>query len=412
MSDAALMFRVGPVYRRNMELVKGGLYKTLVNQGGTSSAKTYSILQALFTIASEYIQTEAEPTCVITIVGQDIPNLKRGALRQALEIYNGSPVLKSLVEGYNKTDRVFTFHNGAIIEFNSYQDEQDAKSGKRDYLFINEANGVIYEVYWQLAIRTKHKVFLDYNPTARFWCHERVIGNDKARAFRIISDHRHNDFLTDDQHADIEAIKSYDFELWRVYARGATGKIEGLVFRNWEVLTGEVPTHARLIAYGMDFGFVNDPTTLVAVYEADGCLYLIELLYETGLTTDDIIKRFEELGIKKTAVIVADVADSKTIEEIKRKGYKYIEKSDKGPDSIINGIDILKRFQVYMTPGSMNLRKEQSSYKWATDKQTGLPINKPIDKLNHLMDAIRYVALNKISASKQHGKAKYTFRRK
>lgn len=404
------LFRVGPVYRENLKHVRGHVIKTLVNQGGTSSAKTYSILQVLFTLAGEYVQSEDDPTCVITVVGQDIPNLKRGALRQALEIYNASPVLKSLVASYNKSDRVFTFHNGAIIEFNSYQDEQDAKSGKRDYLFINEANGVLYEVYWQLAIRTKHKVFLDYNPTSRFWCHEKVIGNDKV--LRIISDHRHNDFLTEEQHADIEAIKEYDYELWRVYARGATGKIEGLVFRDWEVLEGAIPKHAKLIAYGMDFGFVNDPTTLVAVYMADGVMYLEELLYETNLTTDDIIERFEELGVNKKAVIVADSADAKTIEEIRRSGYVNIEGAEKGPDSIRNGIDILKRYTVFMTKGSMNLRKEQSSYKWAIDRKTGLPVNKPVDKMNHLIDPVRYVALNKISLKNKKGKARYSFQRK
>lgn len=417
-SNAALsdrLFKVGPVYVKNLSEAKAAVFKTLVNQGGTSSAKTYSILQVLFTIASEYVYTEEDDTCVITVVGQDIPNLKRGALRQALQIYKGSALLQSLVADYNKTDRKFTFHNGAEIEFNSYSDEQDARSGKRDYLFINEANGISYEIYWQLAIRCKHRVWLDFNPTSRFWCHEKVIGRlDKhgnPMTLHIISDHRHNDFLTQEQHDEIEAIKEYDYQLWRVYARGATGRIEGIVYPKWDVAPIGIPEHARLVAYGVDFGFTNDPTVLVAVWIADGVLYLDELIYEHGLTSDDIHDRLLELGIDKKAVFIADSADPKTIKELQNKGWKGFEPAEKGPDSILFGINILKKYTVYMTQGSMNLRKEQGSYKWATDKQTGMPLNKPIDKFNHLLDAVRYVALNRLTTMKRKGKAHYGWKK-
>ncbi|RYZ98517.1 MAG: hypothetical protein EOP47_19180 [Sphingobacteriaceae bacterium] len=142
----------------------------VVNQGGTSSGKTYSIEQVLFCLACE------EENQVITIVGQDIPNLKAGALRDAVGIYHSSDILKRAIKGFNKTDRIFEFHNGSLIEFKSYDNAQDAKSGKRDYLFVNEANGIQWDIYAELALRTKKRIYIDYNPNTEFWVHDKVIG--------------------------------------------------------------------------------------------------------------------------------------------------------------------------------------------------------------------------------------------
>jgi phage terminase large subunit len=149
-------------------------------------------------------------------------------LRDALNIYNSSDQLKTMVKNYNKTDRIFEFHNGTLIEFKSYTDAQDAKSGKRDYLFINEANGITYDIYNELSLRTRKRVFIDYNPNSNFWVHEHLIG--KKNVELIISDHRHNPFLTQPERDKIELLKEADEELWKVYARGLTGKIMGLVF--------------------------------------------------------------------------------------------------------------------------------------------------------------------------------------
>lgn len=365
---------VGPLYRANLNS-KASL---CVNQGGTSSGKTYAILQVLFTIL---VQEKA----TATVVGQDIPNLKAGALRDALNIFEGSKSLKSLIESYNKSDRVFTFNNGSILEFKSYEDSQDAKSGKRDYLFINEANGISYDIYEQLSLRTSKREFLDYNPNAEFWAHD-LKGKDSVEFF--YSDHRHNPFVPQRIRDKIEVLKEKDYELWKVYARGKTGKIEGLIFRNWEIIT-EVPAHANLIGSGMDFGFTNDPTTVIDVYEADGELIVDELVYETGLTNKDIESRIKG----KRNRIIADSADPKSIEELTRMGFR-IEGAKKGPDSVINGIDILKRYHIKITQRSVNTRKEFSNYKWKVDKATGKAINEPVDFMNHAIDAVRYLALN------------------
>jgi len=380
------MFKVGPLYEANYT----SKADKVVDQGGTSSGKTYAILQVLFT------KLAAGTKLICTVVGQDIPNLKAGALRDALDIYNGSELLQALIKSYNKTDRIFEFHNGSIMEFKSYDSAQDAKSGKRDYLFINEANGISYAIYEELSLRTKVQEYIDYNPNAEFWVHEYLIG--KANVELLISDHRHNPFVPQKVRDKIESLKDKDKELWRVYARGLTGKIEGLVFRNWTVVD-TIDTAAKYIGNGLDFGFTNDPTSSIDVYMQDGELWVDELIYETNLTNPDICVKLEELGFnKKRNDIVADSAEPKSIEEIRRSGYR-IEGAMKGPDSIKNSIDILKRYKINVTRRSVNIRKELNNYKWKIDKTTGKATNEPVDHFNHTIDAIRYVALNKLAVS-------------
>jgi phage terminase large subunit len=357
----------------------------VVNQGGTSSGKTYAIEQVLFCLACE---TEK---LVITVVGQDIPNLKAGALRDAQSIFYKSAALQSMVKSFNKTDRIFEFNNGSIMEFKSYDNAQDAKSGKRDYLFVNEANGVDWEVYTELALRTKKRIYIDYNPNSAFWVHDNLIGKPGVQL--IISDHRHNPFLEDKTRQKIESLKEVDTELWRVYARGLTGKITGLVFNNWH-LCEAIPAGATLLAAGLDFGFTNDETGCLLVYRQNGELWVDEVLYETGLTNPDIAARLTEAGISKNMEIIADSAEPKSIEELRRLGW-HVTGAKKGADSIKASIDVLKRYTINITRSSVNLRNELSRYKWRTDRN-GKTLNEPVDACNHLIDPLRYVALNKL----------------
>lgn len=376
------MFKCGPLFYANYS----SKADKVVNQGGTSSAKTYEVLHTLFTKLSE----DTKKIC--TVVGQDIPNLKAGALRDALDIYGNSSFLQKLIKSYNKTDRIFEYHNGSIMEFKSYENEQDARSGKRDLLYINEANGIAYPVYEQLSIRTKGQEFLDYNPSAQFWVHENLIGMPGVEL--LISDHRHNPFLPQKIRDKIEGLKDKDIELWKVYARGLTGKIEGLVLRNWN-LCDKIPEGAKFIGAGMDFGFTNDPTTFIEVYMQDGQLWIQERLFATGLTNQDICNRLISESIPKHRGIIADSAEPKSIEEIRRMGWQ-IEPAAKGPDSINISIGVLKNYVLNITKSSINLRKELMNYKWKVDRATGNPTNEPVDYFNHCIDALRYIALNRL----------------
>src|SRR5437588_2565525 len=329
----------------------------IINQGGSNSGKTHAILLVLFYIAYE------NPKQVITIVGQDIPNLKAGALRDALDIWDSSKQLKVSVRSYNKSERIFDFNNGSVIEFKSYTDAQDAKSGKRDYLFVNEANGVAWHVYTELALRTRKKIYIDYNPNSGFWVHDNLLGKQDVQL--IISDHRHNPFLDKSIRDKIEELKNTDIVLWKVYARGLTGKVTGLVLNNW-YLCDAIPPGAKLIAAGLDFGFANDETGCIEVYRQNGELWINELLYETGLTNPDIAKKLAEAGLNKNTEIIADSAEPKSIEELRRMGW-HVTPAKKGADSVKLSIDILKRYKLNITRNSINLRNELARYKWKAD---------------------------------------------
>ena len=372
------LFQVLPLYDVNINAKE----RTVVNQGGTSSGKTYSIMQVLFTLGME------DAGSITTVVGQDVPNLKKGAYRDAKRILESSELLRAMWPYVNEGERIIRCLNGSIIEFSSFKDAQDAKSGKRDYLFINEANGISYDIYWQLAIRTRKRVFIDYNPTARFWCHDEVIGREGVRT--VISDHRKNYFLSDEEHARIEGIE--DEELWKVYARGLTGKISGLVLTNWDICDRLPPMEEwKRSFYGMDFGFTNDPTALEHVIEAHGELYVDEMIYSTGLTNPMIAERAKDEGLTHDDEIIADCAEPKSIRELNGMGL-WVTASVKGQDSIVSGIDILKRYRLHVTRRSQGIIQNLRAYKWSVDRD-GNTTNKPEDRNNHGIDAIRYIAL-------------------
>ena len=369
------MFKTTDVFLSNRDATTD----IIINQGGTSSGKTYSILQNLFLHAIE------NDRCIITVAGQDIPNLKVGPIRDAHNIVDNTEGLNNYILEYNKSDRVFTFVNGSIIEFKSYDDAQDAKQGKRDYLFLNEANGVDKIIWDELYIRTKKKSYIDYNPNNEFWVHTELIG--KPNVTLIISDHRHNTFLDQKIHDKIEAIE--DPELYKVYARGLTGKLEGVIFRDYNVVNGVDPD-AKLIGYGLDFGFSNDPTALVALYSHSGELIIDELIYDRGLLNIRISDLMRELGVNGR--IIADSAEPKSIAELGAYGWQ-IEGAKKGPDSIRQSINTLKRYKLNVTQRSSNLKKELNGYKWKQNKDGKLD-NEPVDFLNHAIDALRYASLN------------------
>lgn len=380
------LYKVTELYDANLSAKE----RTVVNQGGTSSGKTYAIMQVLSFLAI------TDPRSVTTVVGQDVPNLKKGAYRDAIAIREGSATLLALFPYVNEGERIIKCVNGSIIEFSSFKDAQDAKSGKRDYLFINEANGIPYEVYWQLAIRTRKRVFIDYNPSARFWVHDKVLGRPDVRL--IISDHRRNHFLTAEEHARIEGIE--DRELWKVYARGLTGMIAGLVLTNYDIVDGLPPRDEwKMSCRGMDFGFTNDPTALEHVVMAHGELWIDEEIYSTGLTNPDIAERAKGQGITRNDMIIADCAEPKSIRELQAAGL-WVVPSPKGADSIVSGLDILKRYRLHITRRSVGMISNVQSYKWATDRDGNLT-NKPEDCNNHGIDAVRYVGLAKLAQRRE-----------
>lgn len=360
----------------------------LVHSGGSQSSKTVSILQALFTVAS------TQPNKVITVVGQDLPNLKKGAIRDARTYCEPVPFFQQQIANYNKSELIYTFRTGSIIEFTSYDDEQDAKNGKRTHCFINEANGVPYEIFEQLRIRTTDLMVIDFNPSAQFWAHEKLQGRDDVTW--INSTFRDNAFINATTR---DAILSYEPTpenikrgtaneyRWKVYGLGEVGRLEGLIFPDFKVDVA-YPNEYKWRVFGMDFGYTNDPTTLVEIRYSEGNLYWKQHIYETGLTNPDISDRLKEIGFEANELIIADSAEPKSIAELKRMGW-HVKPAIKGSDSIMNGIDSIKRYPIYIHAGSKDLIAEFNSYTWKKDRN-GNAMNVPIDQFNHGIDAGRY----------------------
>jgi len=351
-------------------------------QGGTSSSKTFTIIPLLIHYAIETPQAE------ISIVAESIPHLKRGAIRDFIKIMHWTNNFRD--SQFNKTDLKYTFSNGSYIEFFSADQPDRLRGARRDVLFINECNNIAFEAYQQLAIRTKNFIYLDYNPTSEFWVHTELKNDPDAEM--IILTYKDNEALSPSIVTEIEKAREkaktskYWENWWNVYGLGLVGSMDGVIFSNWQQIDS-IPKEAKLFSYGMDFGFTNDPTTLVAVYRYDNKLIIDELIYQTGLLNSDIIRHCKGLE-DKTVYITADSAEPKSIEEIKRAGI-YIKAANKGKDSINHGIDILQQHDILITSKSVNLIKEFRNYTWDADK-AGNKLNKPIDAYNHGIDALRY----------------------
>ena len=371
------MFKTGPLFKPIWEFLHSDTHRILVLQGGTSSGKTYTTIQDLFLIATE------DPGSIITVAGQDIPNLKKGAYRDAQNIFNNTPTLGAGAYAPNKTDRIFQFKNKSVMEFNAYEDEQDAKSGKRHYLFVNEANGLDYMVFWQLAIRTQKKIIIDYNPNARFWAHEKLLGEPDVKL--IISDHRHNPFLTKEDHYKIENIK--DPDLWKVYARGMTGNLIGTIFPNWTCIPDSQFPEVDGVFWGLDLGYTNDPTALIKIARVADSIFLHECCYEAGIAPIRLKEIAAANGYDADQVIYHE-HDVDSIVPLRRLGMRCLP-ARKGPGSIKAGIAKLKEFKVFYTASSKNLKEEVAKYQWQMGPD-GKPTNTPIDKFNHALDAARY----------------------
>lgn len=363
-----------------------------VIQGGTSAGKTLAILAVLIDIAAKK-KTE------ISVVSESIPHLRRGAIKDFAKVMQWTG--RWVADRWNKTLLTYNFANGSVIEFFSADSEARLRGARRQVVYINEANNIDFESYYQLAIRTSEAIYIDFNPTHEFWAHTEVLHEDDSEL--IILTYNDNEALPDTIKRDIELNRTkaetsaYWANWWKVYGLGQVGTLQGAIYEDFEVVEGIDVSRAKFVALGLDWGFSNDPTALVAIYRQGDCLLIQELLYSTGLTNQDIADKLRSLGITRAWEIVADSAEPKSIEEIYRLGFN-IKPADKGPDSVRNGIDILKRFKLQVTKDSTNLIKELRSYTWATDKE-GKNTGVPIDSFNHACDAMRYVALNKLRVS-------------
>lgn len=356
-----------------------------VIQGGTSSSKTFSILAILINTAA------SEPNQQISVVSESLPHLRRGAIRDFLNIMKITG--RYIDAHWNRTNSIYTFANGSYIEFFGVEDADKLRGGRRTHLFVNEANRVSEEAYTQLAMRTSKDIYIDFNPTNRFWAH------DIFEAELIKLTYKDNEGLSKtiieflESHR-IKALTSTYWANWtKVYLDGEIGALEGLIFNNWKSID-IIPEEAELIGYGLDFGFAGDPTACIGVYRFNGKIILDEVIYRKGLLNSEIAKLLKDDGVKPNSEIYAD-NEPKSIAELKGYGFNRIQKATKGPDSILAGIQILQEYEFLVTKRSTNLKKELESYSWKKDK-TGQTLNEPEDLHNHAIDATRYLGLMKL----------------
>jgi len=365
--------------------------RTKIIQGGSSASKTYSILAVLIDKATRIAGLE------ISVVAESIPHLRRGALKDFLKILKWTNRFND--DQFNKSLLTYNFKNGSVFEFFSADDSSKLRGARRDILYINECNNVTFESYNELAIRTKKEVFLDFNPANEFWVHTEL--KDEPDADFIILTYKDNEALDKSIIDQIEknrekaSTSAYWANWWRVYGLGEIGMLEGVIFSNWKQIDS-IPSDARLIGIGLDFGYTNDPTAAVEVYTWNGQRILNELVYRTGMINSDIAKVLPD-----NVPIYADSSEPKSIEEIRRYG-KTIKGVTKGKDSINFGIQIMQSQEYLVTSNSTNLIKELRSYVWDTDK-TGVRLNKPIDFNNHSIDALRYHEMEVLGVNPHYG---------
>lgn len=368
------MFQVTTAIRKILALKK----RKKVIQGGTSAGKTFGILPILIDKACREAGLE------ISVVAESVPHLRRGAIKDFIKILK---ITGRYVDSHwNRTLLTYTFANGSFVEFFSVEDESKVRGARRNILYVNEANNVNFDAYYQLAIRTNKDIYIDFNPTSEFWAHTELVGHDDTDF--IILNYKDNEALDQSIIGEIEAARekaktsSYWENWWRVYGLGEVGSLQGVVFSNWKIID-KIPEQAKLIGSGLDFGYTNDPTALIDVYSYDGKRILDESVYRTQMSNSDIAQ-----NVKDNVITYADSSEPKSIDEIRRIG-KMVKGVTKGRDSILFGIDVMQRQEYLVTSSSTNLIKELRSYVWDTDK-TGKRLNKPIDYNNHAIDAVRY----------------------
>lgn len=354
-----------------------------IEQGGSRSGKTYNIL--MYLIFSYSFKNKGK---TITICRKTFPSLRASSMRDFFEILKQYDIYKEI--NHNKTNSEYQL-NDNLFEFISLDQPQKVRGRKRDVLYINEANELYFEDWQQLILRTTEKAILDYNPSDEFhFIYDKIKPRDDTDFY--ITTYKDNPFLPAETISEIERLKLIDNNYWQVYGLGLIGSSQSLIFRINECT--DIPSGAKFLSYGMDFGFTNDPTTLVATYMQDDNIYIKELIFQTGLTNSDINNKLKSLNIER-AEIFADSAEPKSIEELYRMGWN-IKPATKGAGSINIGIDMLKRYNLFCTKESVNMIKEFRNYKWQEDKNGNI-INKPVDMFNHTIDAVRYSVYDKLS---------------
>lgn len=377
-------------------------------RGGQGASKTVSILQLI-------IQSLVKSTKEASVLSSELSKMKRTVIRDYIKIAKDWGVMGS--NDYNKSESKHEYFNDSYLDFLGADVSDIGKGFRRDILYINEADKMDRETAVQFISRSGLTI-IDYNPDTLFWGDEYINENNL-----LVLTYEDNEYLSKSEITSILDYKTKGFfnpdlafkdlfkesniknkywsNKWRVYGLGLIGSIDGVIFQNYEIIDN-LPSEARLLGRGLDFGYSNDPTAIIEVYKWNGKRVINEHTYLKGLSNRDIANR-----ITDKMPIYCDSAEPKSIAELKSYGIKAYGVT-KGKDSINYGIQLMQEQQYLITKRSVNLINELKKYTWAKDKKTSENLNRPIDIYNHGIDGLRYHEMETLRPRKRKFRQVYT----
>ena len=368
---ATLEIKHTPVFEKNIPYLKDDKVRFIVNQGGSRSSKTYSLCQLLIV----YCLTNKNKT--VSIVRKSFPSLRGSVMRDFFEVMNDLNLYNQI--RHNKTENIYNFESGSVVEFFAVDDEQKLRGRRRDVLWANEANELDFEEFNQLNMRTTDKLFFDFNPSDNYhWLYDLFLRDE---CVKIHSTYKDNPFLSDAQVKEIENLINVDEGYYKVYALGEKSIGKTTIYTHWKYIDEVVSTNN--VIYGLDFGF-NHPTSLIRCNFDENKVYVEEVIYESKMTSSDLVERIKNLNIKRSDEIVCDTARPEIIEDLRRAGYN----AKQAIKDVKAGIDSVKSSELYVDKKSLNLIKELNNYKWKTNGD--IILDEPVKVYDDACDALRY----------------------
>lgn len=366
-------------------------YTTISEQGSSRSSKTYNTVIWLVWLCLSV------PNTTVSICRATLPALKASVLRDFTDVLQRIDEYSD--KSFNKTDLVYRFKNGSWVEFFSVDNEQKLRGRKRKILFVNEGNELKQIEWQQLQLRTTQLSIIDYNPS---FSDEHWIAalNRDSKTYHFVTTYRDNPFLEQKVIDEIESLRHKNYSLWQIYGMGQQAQVEGLVFRNVDVIESLPESKYRRRRFiGVDFGYTNDPTAIidVTIEEETKTIYVDELCYRTRMLTAEIIS---ELKQQRQTKVISESADPRLVQEIYRAGIN-IHPVVKFQGSVEAGLAKMQEYRIVITKRSANIIKEFRNYTYSQDKE-GKWLNTPIDVWNHAIDAIRYVVMNEVLGGTKH----------
>lgn len=360
------------VFEKTWDAITGDK-RFIIHQGGSRSSKTYSICQAIIIYALK------NPRSVVSIIRKTFPALRATVYRDFIEILNDLGIYSE--SAHSKSENTYKFPNGSFVEFFSADDQQKLRGRKRDLAFCNEANELTEEDFNQINLRTSDKIILDYNPSMLDSWIYRI---PEERSILIKSTYKDNPFLGEAIKEEIENYRFTDPEYYTIFALGERVHSRENIYTKWEMT--ERPEHLTESIYAIDFGYTH-PTALVRIFYHPNHneVWIEELIYETHLTSQDLIDKMESIGVDKTRTMVVEVARPEIVADMKRAGFKCVP----AQKDVRGGILVVKGFKVSISPSSKNIEKENMNYRYKKSP-SGQLMEEPIKLYDDAMDAIRY----------------------